>query len=229
MKSDEQLEHDVRNELDWDPQVQDSPQVAVAVSRGHVTLRGTVRSFHQRRAAVHAARRVDGVFDVDDELGVRLMDELAREDAEVRGAALQALEWNVAVPADRLDVKVDGGHVTLTGTVDWPYQKEAAEDTVSNLVGVVGVRDEIEVTAPLREIGKLADRIEDAFRRLAIEHAGRITIRIADGGVALHGEVTSLAEHDAAIAAVADAPGVQAVHDRLTVSDSGIDSRRLSG
>src|SRR3954471_23205915 len=95
MKNDRQLEDDVRAELDWDPAINDPGAIAVAAYRGHVTLRGTLPSLHQRRTAVAAAKRVRGTFDVDDQLSVRLMDELAREDAELRGAVLQAFAWNV--------------------------------------------------------------------------------------------------------------------------------------
>lgn len=217
MKTDAQLEQDLRAELDWDPKIADAEEIAVAAHRGHVTLRGTAPSFHQRRVAVSAAKRVEGTFDVDDRIEVRLMDDLAREDAEVRGAALQALQWNVQVPASRVDVAVDHGHLTLMGHVDWPYQKDAAEDTVATMVGVVGVRNEIEVTSRLGEVGKLADRIGAALQRSAQADANQIAIRVTDGGVVLEGDVTSWAEHDAAIAAASAAPGVRAVHDRLSV------------
>jgi osmotically-inducible protein OsmY len=118
VKTDAQLEADVRAELAWDPSIKDAQGIAVAAVRGTITLRGTVGSFHQRKAAETAAKRVQGTFDVDDQLNVRLMDDWAREDAEIRGAALQALQWNTLVPADRIDVKLDAGHMVLTGTVD---------------------------------------------------------------------------------------------------------------
>jgi osmotically-inducible protein OsmY len=219
MKTDHQLEDDVRAELEWDPRIPDALQIAVAARRGHVTLRGTVSSLHERRAAVAAAKRVDGTFDVDDQVKVRLMDELARNDAEVRGVALQLLQWNAQVPADAIDVAVDVGQVTLTGHVDWPYQKEAAEQTVSDMVGVTDVRNEIEVAGTMVEIGTLADDIGAALRRSAQADANRITIHVHDGGVTLEGNVTSWAEHDAAIAAASDAPGVRLVHDHLLVRD----------
>jgi osmotically-inducible protein OsmY len=218
MNTDRQLEDDVRAELDWDPAIDDPDEIAVAAHAGHVTLRGTVPSFHQRRTAVAAAKRVRGTFDVDDQLSVRLMDELAREDAELRGAVLQAFAWNVQVPAAQIDVAVDGGHARLSGRVDWPYQRAAAEDTVSTMEGVVGVRNEIEVSGTLRETGEVADLIGDAFRRSAQADANRIRIRVDDGAVVLEGKVTSWAEHDAAIAAASAAPGVRAVHDRLLVT-----------
>jgi osmotically-inducible protein OsmY len=219
MKTDHQLEDDVRAELEWDPRIPAPLEIAVAARRGHVTLRGMVGSLHQRRAAVAAAKRVDGTFDVDDQLKARIMDEPARDDAELRGVALQALQWNAQVPADAIDLAVDAGHVTLTGHVDWPYQKDAAEETVAGMAGVVDVRNEIEVAGTMVEIGTLADDIGAALRRSAQADANRITIHVHDGGVTLAGNVTSWAEHDAAIAAASDAPGVRIVHDHLLVRD----------
>jgi osmotically-inducible protein OsmY len=219
MKTDQQLEDDVRAELQWEPRIPGPLEIAVAARRGHVTLRGTVGSLHQRRAAVAAAKRVDGTFDVDDQLKVRILDGPARDDAELRGVALQTLQWNAQVPADLVDVAVDTGHVTLTGHVDWPYQKAAAEETVADMAGVIDVRNEIQVAGTLMEIGTLADDIGAALRRSAQADANRITIEVRDGGVTLEGNVTSWAEHDAAIAAASAAPGVRIVRDHLLVRD----------
>jgi osmotically-inducible protein OsmY len=217
VKTNAQLEADVRAELAWDPKIKDAEEIAVAADAGTVMLRGTVGSLHQRHAAITAAKRVLGTFEVDDRLDVRLMDGLARDDAEIRGAALQALQWNALVPAGRVDVHVDLGHVTLTGTVDWPYEKDAAEETVSLLTGVIGVRDEIEVKSPAAELNGMADSIRDAFKRSAQTHAKGIVITVADGAVILEGDVTSWAEHDEAVATASAAPGVQMVDDRLVV------------
>jgi osmotically-inducible protein OsmY len=217
MKSDAQLEADVLAELAWDPKIRDAREIAAAADRGTVTLRGTVGSLHQRSAAVAAAKRVRGSFEVDDQLQVRLMDEYARDDADIRGAALQALQWNALVPADRIDLNVDFGHVVLTGTADWPYERDAAEATVAALTGVVGVRNEIEVESVPTEVGEITDRIHAALKRGAQTHANGIVVTVADGAVILEGEVTSWAEHDEALATVSAAPGVRVVDDRLSV------------
>jgi osmotically-inducible protein OsmY len=221
VKSDLQLEQDVRAELSWDQnsgRLAHATQIAVAADGGIVTLRGTVGSFSQRRAAVKAAKRVLGTVDVDDRLQVRLMDEWARDDAEIRGAALQALEWNTEIPADRIDVKVDLGELLLKGNVDWHYQKEAAEAAVSGLAGVVSVKDEIAVNAPMTQAEDLAGNIEDAFERGAQTHANGISVTVLDGNVRLEGRVRSWAEHDEAMATASAAPGVREVTDLLVVS-----------
>jgi osmotically-inducible protein OsmY len=143
-----QIEADVRATLHADPRLPAPKEIAIAVEDGHVTLRGTVGSFAQRRAAVADARTTEGVSHVKDELRVRLLDAARREDAEIRGAALQALMWDVQVPSAALDVKVSDGWVTLEGHVDHQFQSDEAFEAVARLAGVADVTNEIRVVEP---------------------------------------------------------------------------------
>jgi osmotically-inducible protein OsmY len=102
------LEDAVIESLGLDPRIPDSLEIAVSANDGIVTLRGTVERFSQRRAAVQDAKKVTGVYDVDDQLKVDLLGEDVRDDNEIRGAALQALISDVEVPSDSVDVKVGG-------------------------------------------------------------------------------------------------------------------------
>ena len=138
----------VREVLSLDQRIPDPEQVAVSADAGVVTLRGTVGSFGQRRAAVHDAANVVGVDDVNDALKVRLLDESRREDADIRGMALQILMWDADVPAELIDVKVDEGWVTLTGDVSYQFESDAAFEDVADMLGVVGVTNNIRVTTP---------------------------------------------------------------------------------
>ena len=138
----------VREVLSLDQRIPDPEQVAVSAEAGLVTLRGTVGSFGQRGAAVRDAANVVGVDDVIDELKVRLLDESRREDADIRGMALQILMWDADVPAELIDVKVDEGWVTLTGDVSYQFESDAAFEDVADMLGVVGVTNSIRVTTP---------------------------------------------------------------------------------
>jgi osmotically-inducible protein OsmY len=138
----------VRDALILDPRISDPEQVAVAVEGGTVTLRGTVGSFRQRRAAVDDANEIDGVYAVDDQIDVRLLDDARRDDADIRGIVLQILMWDAEVPADLIDVKVTDGWVTLTGDVSYQFESDAAFDDVASLLGVVGITNQIRVTTP---------------------------------------------------------------------------------
>ena len=136
-------------ELELDPRIPAPGEIAIQAEYGAVTLRGTVGSFAQRRAAVADAREVEGVDEVFDEIQVRLLDDYAREDAEIRGAALQSLMWDVEIPSDSIEVRVEGGWVTLKGELDYQFQSDDAFDDVASLIGVTGVTNEIKVVEPV--------------------------------------------------------------------------------
>jgi osmotically-inducible protein OsmY len=142
------IEDAVRDSLVLDPRLPDPEQVAVSADGDTVTLRGTVGSFSQRRAATDDAYDIDGVDYVEDELKVRLLTESRREDADIRGMALQILMWDSQVPADLIDVKVEDGWVTLTGDVSYQFESDAAFEDVADMLGVVGVTNNIRVTTP---------------------------------------------------------------------------------
>lgn len=142
------IEDAVKDALFVDPRIPDPEQVAVSAEAGTVTLRGTVGSFSQRRAAGQDASEIDGVYDVYNELDVRLLNESRREDADIRGIALQILTWDYEVPADLIDVKVSNGWVTLSGDASYQFESDAAFEDVAGLLGVVGVTNKIRVTTP---------------------------------------------------------------------------------
>jgi osmotically-inducible protein OsmY len=144
-----QIEADVRDQLASDPRLRYVDEIAVEAFGGAVTLRGTVGSFAQQRAAVADARRTRGVFDVYDELEVRLLNDDRRKDAEIRGAALQRLVWDSEIPGGYLDVDVKDGWLKLKGEVDYQYQSDRAFDHAASLYGVTGVTNEIRVVERL--------------------------------------------------------------------------------
>jgi osmotically-inducible protein OsmY len=138
-----EIADEVRVAIDRDPRIPHAGEVAVSEREGVVTLRGSVGSFRQRRAAIHIAKSVQGVRDVTDELEIDLRDHF--DDDEVRGAALQVLIWDPDVPDDRIDVKVKDGWVTLKGEVKHQHESDAAVEDVSRLRGVGGITNEIKV------------------------------------------------------------------------------------
>ena len=148
MLTDTPLTDAVFASLSSDPRIPDPIEIAVEADGRLVTLRGTVESFRQRRAAGEDAYYVEGVDDVDNQLNVSLTGADRRDDDEIRGIALQMLIWDVEVPADAVDVKVDDGWVTLTGDVSYQFESNAAYEDVAGLYGVVGVTNEIRVSNP---------------------------------------------------------------------------------
>jgi osmotically-inducible protein OsmY len=163
MKTDAELQQDVVNELEWEPTI-DAAEIGVAVKDGVVTLSGYVDSYVRKWAAERAAARVFGVRAVDEEIQVRLRGSLKRSDEDIAGAVASVLEWNVLVPHDRVKVQVQDGLVTLSGEVDWGYQKFAAEEAVRYLMGVVWFGNQITVK-PTVEPQNIKDKIVSAFQR----------------------------------------------------------------
>ena len=142
------IEDAIKESLDLDPRLPDPDQVAVAVDAGTATLFGRVGTYNQRHAAVNDAFETDGVDDVDDQIDVELLDEDRREDADIRGFALQILMWDTEVPSDLIDVNVTDGWITLTGTVNYQFESDAAYDDVAGLYGVTGVTNDLTILNP---------------------------------------------------------------------------------
>jgi osmotically-inducible protein OsmY len=211
----DELQGWVRDELFWDPKV-DSAPIVVSANDGEVTLRGTVGSFREKREARKAAERVYGVTSVNNRLQVRMLDEYRRQDADLRGAVLQAMALNGLIP-QTIDARADDGLVTLTGTAAWQYQREEAEFVAGNVPGVVDVDDQIALTNPQPEAGDVKRSIEQALQRNAKLDAEALTVKTHGNTVMLRGAVGSWGEHDAAVAAAWAAPGVTAVEDRIVV------------
>ncbi|WP_405066518.1 BON domain-containing protein [Kribbella sp. NBC_01510] len=215
--TDEAVALNVKDELFWDPKV-DSEEIAVSADDGMITLRGTVGSFRQKRDAKKAAERVHGVVYVDNELSVRILTKSRRADADLRGDVLQAMLLDSLIPTT-VDAKIQDGYVTLSGAVDWQYQRDEATFVAGNVLGVTGVDNEILVGGDdAHTAGEVSDDIQKAFKRDAKIDADSLAVAASAGTVTLTGSVRSWSEHDAALVAAWAAPGVTTVNDRLVVT-----------
>jgi osmotically-inducible protein OsmY len=141
------LEGAVLERLDGDPRITDSTEIAVSANGGIVTLRGTVASLSQRRAAAEVANKIHGVHEVDNQIEVNLPSVDSHADDEIRGVALQLLIWDTDVPSDSVDVEVENGWVTLKGNVTHQSQSDAAYDDVASMDSTSGITNEIVVSA----------------------------------------------------------------------------------
>lgn len=216
IKSGLDLHKDVVEELAFDPSF-DERGIAVAVNDGVVTLTGTVQSYTQKLAAEKAVKRVRGVHGIAEELLVELPAAHKRNDVDLARYAIDALRWNANLAADSVIVKVEAGWLTITGTVDWQYQREAARLAVAPLAGVRGVTNDITIRQRV-VVGDVRIQIRDSFERSADIDADRVRIEAKDGTVTLRGPVHSLTERDDATVAAYSVSGVANVRNLLTVS-----------
>jgi len=213
--NDKQLQQAVIDELDWEPSV-DASDIGVTASNGVVTLSGYVPTFWQKRKAEWAAQRVKGVKALVEEIEVKLRGEDRWADDTIAERALQSLASDAAVPKDRITLKVEDGWVTLSGEVDWHFQKTAAEHDVHNITGVRGLSNQISIKPQVQRF-EVRAKIAKALARTAALDAAAISIQTDDGNVTLRGKVHSLSERRLVEDAAWSAPGVTEVNDRLTV------------
>lgn len=217
MKTDAQLKTDVANELQWDPSI-NSTNVGVAVRDGIVTLSGHLDTYAEKYAIERAVQRVQGVKAVAVELDVKLAPDHKRSDSEIAAAAESAFRWHALVPSERIRVKVEKGWVTLSGEVDWEYQRSSADKAVRPLTGVIGVTNSVTIK-PQSTPTNITNRIRDALARQAEREAKNIEVMLNGSTVTLRGKVHSWAERAAVQGAAWSAPGIAQVVNELKVEN----------
>jgi len=216
-EADVRVKDSVMRQLDWDPEV-DASAVGVAARDGAVTLTGYIDSYSGKLAAERAAKRVRGVRSVANDIEVTL--KLARTDADIAGDVSRALELHGTLP-ESVQAVVHGGHVTLTGKVNWMYQKYQAENAVRHIRGVRNVVNRLEL-APRAVERDVRHRIVEALHRNADIDAHHITVNVSGDVATLTGTVGTWSQRDAAERAAANAPGITLVDNLVGVAPRSI-------
>jgi len=210
------LRKDVLAELEFDPSI-DARTIGVAIEDGIVALTGHVATYADKTNAEKVVKRVHGVIGVANDVEVKLSFNAERDDVDIARSAINALEWNVSVPKNRVTISVTKGWVTLDGDVDWYYQKRAAEDAVRLLAGVRGVTNKVIVKVLQAHATDVREKIQAALKRSAELDAKQITIDTSEGRVTLTGTVRSWVEREDAVNAAWSAPGVMNVVDQIRI------------
>ena len=215
MKTDSQLQQDVMAELDWEPAVP-AAQIGVEVKDGVVTLAGEVGSYAEKLNAEHAAQRVTGVKALAVEMKVKIPGFGQRTDVDIANSAKTILNWTSSLPADSVKVMVESGWLTMTGDVEWQYQRQDAEDRVRYLSGVTGISNQIAIKPSLSAKVVKSD-IEAALKRRAAADAATIAVSVKGADVTLTGNVHSWAERDLATHSAWGSAGVHKVIDKMNL------------
>jgi len=215
VKSDQQIQKDVIEELKWEPYLSVS-QIGVTVKNGIVTLSGQVDAYPKKIAAEKAVSRVAGVKAIAEDIQIGVSPAHKKTDADIAEAVLNALKWHTAVQEEKIKVKVEDGLVTLNGEVEWDYQRTTPKAAIENLQGVRSVINLISVKPKVTAMG-IEGKISSAFHRSATLDALKIVPEVIGGLVILRGTVRSFAEKEDAERAVWNAPGVTRVESKLEI------------
>jgi osmotically-inducible protein OsmY len=216
MKTDSEIERDVKDELGWNPDL-DATDIAVSVNKSVVTLAGFVKSYTDKYEAEAAAKRVAGVVAVANDIEVRMPNVDERPDPEIARDAVVAIKSQLPVSSEKIKVVVKNGWISLEGEVEWQYQRSTAETAVRRIKGVKGVNNTIKLK-PRAEPSEIKRKIQQAFRRNAEVDSNRIMVEADGSAVTLKGTVRSWIEREEAERAAWAAPGVTTVANQIVVS-----------
>lgn len=209
------LRQNILDELEFEPSI-DAAEIGVIAANGIVTLTGHVRTYAEKEAAERVVQHVKGVRGIAEEIEVRIFGAKETDDDDIARRAVKMLDWHVSVPNQAVTVRVQKGWLTLSGKVEWQYQKNAAYDAVKDLSGVVGVSNIVEVK-PHVSGSDVKRRIENALERAAELEAQSIKVDVHGSKVTLKGKVRTWSERQAAERAAWSAPGVSMLDDQLSI------------
>lgn len=215
MKTDSEIQKHVMDELSWLPFL-NAHEIGVAVKDGIVTLSGTVDTYSKKVAAEAATQKIEGVKAIAEEIQVRLGHEDNKTDAEIASAVINALKWNNAMKKSEIKVEVEKGWVTLSGNVEWDFQRNSAVHTVQDLTGVAGIFNNIVVRSSVQP-KDVENNIMAAFHRSAAIDAKKLNIEVNGSAVTLSGKVRSYAEKRDAEKAVWFVPGINRVDNKIEI------------
>lgn len=219
MKSDDEIRKNVIEEIQWDPQLTKiAPQIGVIVKNEVVTLSGNVDYYGQKLAAEKAAQRVKDVKVVAMDIEIKSAGTSdAITDSKIADAVHKALTWHSAVNEDLINIKVEEGWIYLDGTVNWEYERKAAERAVENIRGVKGVINAVKIKGKKVEPVEIKKKIKAAFHRHATVDSANILVNSTDGKVNLTGTVRSWTERKDAEDVAWSMPGVTDVENKLEI------------
>lgn len=224
MKTEAQIQKDIKDELRWEPILNDAELNAV-LKNGHATLTGIVDSYAKKVAAENAAMRVSGVTSVSNNIEVKLTGSSLKTDRDIEKAILNLIRWNTFVDQKDIKIKVTDGWVTLAGDVSWGFQKKRIGRMVEDISGVKGITNLINVvpaaSATLKE-NEVREKIIASFQRNYYLDADKINVEVKGHTVILSGKVRTLAEKRAAETAAWSGPGIDQVDNRIEVEYSEI-------
>lgn len=216
MKNNEDLQKDVQDAIKWEPLL-NAAEIGVTVKDGVVTLTGVVDSYTKKTEAEDAAKNVAGVKAVVEKIEVKFGSTHGKKnDNEIADEIVSAFKWSWRVPNDKVKVKVENGWITLEGELEYNYQRDAANDAVKNLLGVIGVSNNITIKSTSEEKAEKSE-IESALKRNWSFYDNDIDVKVSGHKATLCGTVDSVYQKEEAGRIAYNANGVWSVDNELIV------------
>jgi osmotically-inducible protein OsmY len=215
MKSDYQIQQDVMEQLKWEPFL-NAAEIGVAVKNGIVTLSGHVDSYSRKLVAENAAKKIEGVKAIAEDIQIGISPDQDKSDTEIAEAIVSALKWHTVVKEEKIKISVENGNVKMEGEVEWGFERNIAKIAIENIAGVRSVLNLVTVTTSILPVD-IQQKINAAFHRSATIDAARIRAEVDGCAVILYGKVRSMAEKEDAENAAWNAPGVTSVENKLIV------------
>lgn len=213
---DEVLKRRIVNQLVQDARV-DAADIQVVVVDGSVTLEGTVPTYFARQEAYQIAWSIQGVKNVNNRLTVEYIPPVP-DDEEIKRDAREVLRINPHIDEDEIDIRVQAGVLTLTGTVDSLWKKHRVEMLVSDVAGLTAVINSIAVVPTEKILDEvIARQIVAALERNADLEVDDIDVKVSNGQVTLSGSVDSYFARREAYELALYTVGVVSINDRLVV------------
>jgi osmotically-inducible protein OsmY len=213
---DSELRQDILDELEFEPSI-DANDIGVTVENGIVTLSGHVPNYSQKMAVERLVSHLKGVRGIAEEIEVRYPGSgPGMSDDEIAARVVNTLKWSTLVPDNKVHVTVQKGWVTLSGKLDWNYQKTGAADAIHDIKGVVGITNQIELVPRVSSVD-VKKRIEEALKRNALVESDGIKVDVAGNKVTIKGRVKAWSERKLVEQAVWATPGVTTVSDQLMI------------
>jgi osmotically-inducible protein OsmY len=148
-----------------------------------------------------------------------------KSDRQIQGDVIAELAWDDRIEETDVGVEVDGGVVTLTGTVDSYAKRQAAQEAAHRVSGVLDVANDIAVHlrgSHQRTDTEIAQAVRHALEWDVLVPDERIHSTVRDGLVTLEGTVDRYREREDAVSAVRRLRGVRGVVNDLVVAAQSI-------
>ena len=219
MTNNEAMYTKVMEKLNFEPSL-DTTNITVSIQGDDdiIILGGTVESFYEKLVAEKAVQSLMHVRTIANEITVDLSIPHRKTDAEIAQEVTNAIKNNTITASKNIQAIIKNGIVTLTGDVDWYYQKSAAFNAINKLFGIKSIINNIEVKPIIIiDSSKVKSQITKEFERHARIDADKIKVTVEGKKIILTGKVSSYDEIDEAEDAAWSIAGVEQVDNKLTI------------